>query len=93
MKWRKGYTKTEVVSTDSPRESADFRARCQGWYPVGTRPSKVVSWYDNEMGYSSKVPDLIATSPSNLGCAIAKLTSGQMAAFCILESWTLSECP
>ncbi|MDR0836385.1 MAG: type I glyceraldehyde-3-phosphate dehydrogenase [Tannerella sp.] len=55
-----GYTEDEVVSSDfigDPRTSI-FDAKAG--IPLTGTFVKVVSWYDNEWGYSSKVLDLIA---------------------------------
>jgi glyceraldehyde 3-phosphate dehydrogenase len=55
-----GYTEDEVVSSDfigDPRTSI-FDAKAG--IPLTSTFVKVVSWYDNEWGYSSKVLDLIA---------------------------------
>ena len=56
-----GYTEDAVVSSDflgDPRTSI-FDANA-GVY-LTDNFVKVVSWYDNEIGYSHKVLDLIAT--------------------------------
>ena len=54
-----GYTEDEVVSNDfigDPRTSIfDAKAGIQ----LSPTFVKVVSWYDNEMGYSTKVVELI----------------------------------
>ena len=59
MKGILGYTEDEVVSTDflgDPRTSIfDAKAGIQ----LSETFVKVVSWYDNEWGYSNKVVDLI----------------------------------
>jgi glyceraldehyde 3-phosphate dehydrogenase len=55
-----GYTEDEVVSSDfigDPRTSI-FDAKAG--IPLTDTFVKVVSWYDNEWGYSNKVLDLIA---------------------------------
>jgi glyceraldehyde 3-phosphate dehydrogenase len=60
MKGVLGYTEDQVVSTDFIGET------CTSVFDAGAGISltdnfvKVVSWYDNEWGYSSKVLDLIA---------------------------------
>ena len=55
-----GYTEDEVVSTDflGERQTSVFDAKAG--IQLNKTFVKVVSWYDNEMGYSSKVLDLIA---------------------------------
>jgi len=54
-----GYTEDEVVSTDfltDPRTSIfDAKAGIQ----LSPNFVKVVSWYDNEWGYSNKIVDLL----------------------------------
>ena len=60
MKGVLGYTEDEVVSTDflGERQTSVFDAKAG--IQLTDKFVKVVSWYDNEMGYSSKVLDLIA---------------------------------
>ena len=60
MKGVLGYTEDEVVSTDflGERQTSVFDAKAG--IQLNDKFVKVVSWYDNEMGYSSKVLDLIA---------------------------------
>ena len=55
-----GYTEDEVVSTDfqGDRRSSIFDAKaCISLTPTFV---KLVSWYDNEWGYSNRVVDLVA---------------------------------
>ena len=60
MKGILGYTDEAVVSSDFYRRSPHLHLRCQGRYRA-ERPTsvKLVSWYDNEWGYSNKLLDLI----------------------------------
>jgi len=60
MKGVMGYTEDEVVSSDFIGESCTsiFDAGAGVW--LNPHFVKVVSWYDNEWGYASKVLDLIA---------------------------------
>jgi len=60
MKGILGYTEDQVVSTDfvGDRRSSIFDAKA-GIALSGTFV-KLVSWYDNEFGYSNRVVDLIA---------------------------------
>ena len=54
-----GYTGEELVSSDfkgSPLSSIFDSLLTK---VVGTNMGKVISWYDNEWGYSSRVKDLI----------------------------------
>lgn len=64
MKGILGYTEDEVVSTDfngDPRTSIfDAKAGIQ----MSDKFVKVVSWYDNEWGYSNKLVDLIKYTAS-----------------------------
>ena len=58
MKGILGYTEEELVSTDfrgDPRSSI-FDSKLT---KVVGQTGKVISWYDNEWGYSSRVKDLI----------------------------------
>ena len=60
MKGILGYTEDEVVSTDfvSSTESSIFDAKAG--ISLNDNFVKLVSWYDNEYGYSRRVCDLIA---------------------------------
>lgn len=53
------YTEDEIVSTDviGNPSSSIFDAKCT--MMIGKRMVKLVSWYDNEYGYSSRCADLI----------------------------------
>jgi len=55
-----GYTEDQVVSTDfngDPRSSIFDAAACIELNPQFV---KLISWYDNEWGYSHRVIDLLA---------------------------------
>ncbi|NLO34989.1 MAG: type I glyceraldehyde-3-phosphate dehydrogenase [Clostridiaceae bacterium] len=58
-----GYTEEDLVSTDfihDPRSSIyDSKATLQNNLKGEKRFFKVVSWYDNEWGYSNRVVDLV----------------------------------
>ena len=59
MKGILGYEAGELVSTDfkgDPRSSI-FDAPLTK--VVGDKTAKIISWYDNEWGYSNRVVDLI----------------------------------
>jgi len=60
MKGILGYTEDEVVSTDfvGSTESSIFDAKAG--IPLNDNFIKLVSWYDNEYGYSRRVCDLIS---------------------------------
>lgn len=55
-----GYTEDAVVSTDFVGELQTSVFDAKAGIALTDTFVKVVSWYDNEMGYSSKVLDLIA---------------------------------
>ncbi len=59
MKGILGYTEDPIVSSDVVGEtySSLFDAGCT--YVSGSNLVKIVSWYDNEWGYSNRVVDLI----------------------------------
>ena len=58
-----GYTDEELVSTDFIQDSRssiyDSLATLQNNLPGEKRFFKVISWYDNEWGYSNRVVDLL----------------------------------
>ena len=63
MKGILGYANEEIVSTDlihDPRSSIyDSKATLENNLPDEKRFFKVVSWYDNEWGYSNRLVDLL----------------------------------
>merc|ERR1712187_522471 len=63
MKGVLSYTDEDLVSTDfihNPHSSIyDSLATCQNNLPGEKRFFKIVSWYDNEWGYSNRVVDLL----------------------------------
>jgi glyceraldehyde 3-phosphate dehydrogenase len=54
-----GYTDEELVSTDFRGNPLSSIFDSLLTKVVGTNTGKVISWYDNEWGYSSRVKDLI----------------------------------
>lgn len=54
-----GYTEDEVVSTDFLGEARTSIFDAKAGIQLSPTFVKVVSWYDNEMGYSTKVVELI----------------------------------
>jgi glyceraldehyde 3-phosphate dehydrogenase len=54
-----GYTEEELVSTDFRGNSLSSIFDSKLTKVIGTNMGKVISWYDNEWGYSSRVTDLI----------------------------------
>jgi len=64
-----GYTDEELVSTDFVHDKRssiyDSLATLQNNLPGEKRMFKVVSWYDNEWGYSNRVVDLLKHMSGN----------------------------
>ena len=54
-----GYTDEAVVSSDFLGDTRTSIFPPRGWLPPPPPFVKVVSWYDNEVGYSNKVLELI----------------------------------
>jgi glyceraldehyde 3-phosphate dehydrogenase len=54
-----GYTEEELVSTDFMRDPRSSIVDAGMTRVMGTRMVKVLTWYDNEWGYSSRVVDLV----------------------------------
>ena len=54
-----GYEEQELVSSDFKGNSLLFDCGCSLTLVVGGNCVKVISWYDNEWGYSCRVRDLI----------------------------------
>ena len=54
-----GYTEDSVVSTESNGDSRTSIFDAEAGIPLSDTFMKLVSWYDNEWGYSNKVADLI----------------------------------
>jgi len=62
-----GFMEDEVVSTDVLGDSRSSLFDAKAGMMMGSRLVKVVSWYDNEWGYSSRLLDL---------CALAAVKDG-----------------
>jgi len=60
MKGVLGYTEECVVSTDFNGDPASSTFDADAGMELNSRFFKLVSWYDNEFGYSNRVVDLIA---------------------------------
>jgi len=60
MKGVLAYTEDEVVSTDFIGETCTSIFDAGAGISLNDNFVKVISWYDNEMGYSSKLLDLVA---------------------------------
>lgn len=54
-----GYTEEELVSTDFNGSSFSSVVDIPSTMVVGNRLVKVLSWYDNEMGFSNRMNDLM----------------------------------
>jgi glyceraldehyde 3-phosphate dehydrogenase len=59
MKGILGYTSEKVVSTDFRGESCTSVFDAEAGMSLDSTFVKVVSWYDNEWGYSSKVLEMV----------------------------------
>jgi len=63
-----GYTDEEVVSNDFVHDSRTSIFDAKAGIALNDNFVKVVSWYDNEWGYSNKVVDLICHMAKVNGC-------------------------
>jgi glyceraldehyde 3-phosphate dehydrogenase len=59
MKGILGYTEEELVSTDFKGDARSAVLDAPLTMVIGGNLFKVVAWYDNEWGYSSRVADLV----------------------------------
>ena len=59
MKGILGYTDQELVSSDFKGDARSSIFDSLLTKVIGDKTGKVISWYDNEWGYSSRVKDLI----------------------------------
>ena len=53
-----GYTEEQIVSTDVLGDSRSSIFDAEAGMMIGKRLVKVISWYDNEWGYSNRLLDL-----------------------------------
>ncbi|MCX2956574.1 MAG: type I glyceraldehyde-3-phosphate dehydrogenase, partial [Candidatus Regiella insecticola] len=58
MKGIVGYTEDEVVSTDFNGQELTSIFDAKAGLALNKNFAKLIAWYDNETGYSSKVLDL-----------------------------------
>ena len=58
MKGILGYTEEPLVSIDFKKDSRSSIIDALSTMMVGERMLKVLSWYDNECGYSCRIVDL-----------------------------------
>ncbi|MBS2649284.1 type I glyceraldehyde-3-phosphate dehydrogenase, partial [Salmonella enterica subsp. enterica serovar 1,4,[5],12:i:-] len=54
-----GYTEDEVVSTDFLGDNRSSIFDAKAGIALNKNYVKLISWYDNELGYSTRVIDLI----------------------------------
>lgn len=54
-----GYTEDDVVSSDFIGDNHSSIFDAKAGIPLNGKFVKLISWYDNEFGYSSRVIDLI----------------------------------
>ncbi len=59
MKGVLGYTTEKVVSTDFRGESCTSTFDADAGIALDNSFIKVIAWYDNEWGYSSKVLEMV----------------------------------
>merc|ERR1712146_156313 len=60
LKGKLNYTDEMVVSTDFNGDTASSTFDAKAGIALPSTFVKLISWYDNEMGYSNRVVDLIA---------------------------------
>ncbi len=70
-----GYTEEEVVSTDMRGESCTSVFDAKAGIQLDPTFVKLIAWYDNEWGYSSKLLDLAVCETEILSRRLRKSTS------------------
>lgn len=60
MKGILGYEERPLVSVDFKQDDRSSIVDAQSTMVIGDNMAKVVSWYDNEWGYSARIVDLVA---------------------------------
>lgn len=58
-----GYTEDDIVSTDLNGDTRSSIFDAKAGIALNSNFIKLVSWYDNEWGYSRRVVDLICKFP------------------------------
>ena len=66
-----GVSDDPLVSTDFRGDSRSSIVDAESTMVIGNRLAKVISWYDNEWGYSCRVADLVAFVAARLPVAAA----------------------
>jgi glyceraldehyde 3-phosphate dehydrogenase len=61
-----GYTEEELVSMDFKKDDRSSIVDAPSTMTMGTHMLKVISWYDNEWGYSERIIDLAALVATKL---------------------------
>lgn len=70
MKGILGYTEDEIVSTDMNGDTRSSIFDAKAGISLNANFVKLVSWYDNEWGYSRRVLDLLGMLQIDLPCRL-----------------------
>lgn len=76
-----GYTEDDIVSTDLIGDAHSSIFDAKAGIALNEHFIKLVSWYDNEWGYSRRVVDLIGKSFQAWIWAFRTLTNGSLLAY------------